>query len=106
VLYGDHVYTVERGVLACVRASTGEVVYRERLSGSAGVCYASPVAADGKVYIVTRSSGVYVVAAGAEFRELAANRFEDDTSVFNATPAITGSRLLLRSDRRLYCVGK
>jgi hypothetical protein len=45
------------------------------------------------------------VAAKPEFDELAANDL-DDGSVFNGSPAVDGSRLLIRSDKALYCIGK
>ena len=106
VMYGEYIYTVERGVVACVKAASGEIVYRQRLSGGGMINYASPVAADGKLYIVSRDRGTFVVAAGPEFKELAVNRFQGDDSVFNGTPALGDGWLLLRSDRYLYCVGK
>ena len=46
-----------------------------------------------------------VLALSPEFKLLARNHLNDD-SVFNATPAITGNRLLIRSDRSLYCIGR
>jgi outer membrane protein assembly factor BamB len=107
VFYQDHIYTIdERGIVGCVRADTGEVVYRERLSPSGATLYASPVAADGKLFAVSREHGTFVLAAGPRFEQLAVNQFASDASVFNATPAVTQGRLLLRSDRTLYCIGE
>lgn len=92
----------DQGIAFCLRADSGEQVYRERLGG--GNLYASLVAADGKLYAVTRRNGTVVLRAGPKFDKLAHNRFESDTSDFNATPAVADGRLLLRSNRRLYCV--
>jgi outer membrane protein assembly factor BamB len=64
------------------------------------------VLADGKLYYVSRESGTFVVEAAPKFKLLAHNTLAPDTSIFNATPAISGSQLFLRSDRYLYCVGK
>ena len=46
-----------------------------------------------------------VLAAGKEFKQLARN-YLDDKSLFNGTPVISNSQILLRSDRFLYCIGK
>jgi len=53
-----------------------------------------------------RDAGVFVLAARPEFELLAHNTIETDTSIFNASPAVAGGRLLLRSDRALYCIVK
>jgi len=95
----------EKGGMFCVNAKTGEVIYKERLRPSPGLIYASPVAADGKVYYVSRTKGTYVLAAKPEFELLAHNTISDDDSVFNASPAISNGQLLLRSDEFLYCIG-
>ncbi len=71
-----------------------------------GRIYASPLAADGKLYYVSRDAGVYVVAAKPEFELLAHNKIETDASIFNGSLAVAAGRLLLRSDRALYCLGK
>jgi len=109
-LYHDgHLYWVsQRGVAVCVDAKTGEVVYEERMdvSGRGDKVYASPVLVDGKLFCVTRSDGTIVLAPGPEFNEIARNDLGDD-SIFNATPVpLDDDRLLLRSDRYLYCIGK
>jgi hypothetical protein len=95
-----------RGTIYCVDAKTGEDAYEERLDPRPGKIYASPLAADGKLYYVTRDAGVFVVAARPQFELLAHNKIESDTSVFNGSPTVADGRLLLRSDRALYCIGK
>jgi outer membrane protein assembly factor BamB len=89
----------------CLDAATGKEVYRGRLS-KAGSFYASPIAADGKIYCVSRSGGTYVLATGKIFKELAHNKFEDDDSRTNASPIVSDGCLLLRTDRYLACIGK
>lgn len=104
VLVNGHVHWVDdRGTAYCLRADTGQQVYRERLP-EAGSVYASAIAADGKLYVVTRRNGTFVLAAGSEFKVLAHNRLSADSTDFNASPAISDGRLLLRSNRGLYCV--
>lgn len=107
VFYEGHVYWTyeERGIAFCLNAKTGAIVYEERLQPTPGLIYASGVMADGKLYYVSRDNGTYVLAAKPQFELLAHNVIASDTSTFNATPAIHNSRLLLRSDRFLYCVG-
>lgn len=95
-----------RGAVYCVDAKTGKDVYEERLNPRPGRIYASPLAAGGKLYYVSRDAGVFVVAAKPEFELLAHNKIETDASIFNGSPAVAAGRLLLRSDRALYCIGK
>lgn len=108
LLHDGHLFWFDdRGQAFCQRSSDGEIVYRERvpeLSGGRPV-YSSPVLADGKIFVVSRYDGTYVIPAAPKFEILAQNRLADD-SEFNATPAIVGNELLLRSDRALYCVGR
>lgn len=93
------------GTAQCIDAATGKEGYSGRLTGGGTSFYASPLAADGKLYYVTRKSGVYVVQAGAEFKQLAYNKFEDDESRSNASPIAHDGCLLLRTDKYLYCIG-
>ena len=108
VLHEGHLYWVDvKGVAACVNAKTGEVVYQERirLKGGGDKVYASPIYADGKIYVVSRSDGTLVLAPKPEFEQLAHNPPLDD-SIFNATPAIVDGKIYIRSDKFLYCIEK
>jgi outer membrane protein assembly factor BamB len=108
-LYCDgHLYWIShQGIAVCIKADTGQVVYEQRLeiSGGGDKVYASLVAADGNLYAVTRQDETIVLAASPQFQELGRNQL-DDSSVFNATPAISNGQLLVRSNRFLYCLGK
>lgn len=92
------------GIAYCAQADTGELVYEERLE-RAGQVYASTLLVDGRLYHLNRAGRMFVLAARPQFELLATNELRDG-SVFNASPAVTGKRILLRSDRYLYCVGK
>ena len=94
----------QRGVAYCAKAESGEVVYEQRLE-RAGQVYSSALLADGRVYYLTRDGRTFVLAAKPEFEQLAVNDLED-RSTFNGSPAVDGSRLLIRSDKFLYCLGK
>lgn len=92
-----------RDVAYCVNAATGDMVYEQRLQG-AGQFYASAVLADGRLYYVGRTGKIFVLAAGPQFQQLALNDLSD-RGVFDASPAVVGNRLLIRSNKFLYCVG-
>jgi outer membrane protein assembly factor BamB len=108
VYHDGHLYWVTEngGLVCCQNAETGEFVFQERLKPQPGNIWSSPVLADGKLYFVSQNQGTYVVAAKPEFEQLALNKFADDDSRTNASPAIHRGQLLLRTDRRLYCIGK
>jgi outer membrane protein assembly factor BamB len=92
------------GPLYCLDAGTGKEVYRKDLSTPG--FYASPLAADGKIYCVSRFAGIFVFSAGPEFKQLAHNKFDDDDSRTNASPIVSDGCLLMRTDRYLVCIGK
>ena len=101
ILYYDGLLymTNEVGVVTCADAATGAPVWRHRL---AGVFFASPVAGDGKVYMVSETGETFVLRAGREPAVLARN---DLGERFLASPAIARGRLFLRSDGALFAVG-
>ncbi len=108
VYHEGYLYAMDfLGHAYCLDADDGEEVYHERLDvgGRGDKIYASLVAAAGKLYGVTRLDGTVVLALAPKFKELARNYLGDE-SVFNATPAVTGNCLLLRSDKALYCIGR
>jgi outer membrane protein assembly factor BamB len=94
----------QRGTAYCAKADSGDVVYEERLDG-AGQVYSSALLADGRLYYLTRDGRTFVLAAKPEFEQLALNDLNDG-SIFNGSPAVDGSRLLIRSDKYLYSIGK
>ena len=85
-----------------IDAKTGAVHYEgQRLSGLRTV-YASPLAADGRVYLVSREGVTKVIKAGSTYEELATNELDD---AFDASPIVIGDRLYLRGHDNLYCLG-
>ncbi len=107
VYHEGHLYWVRGGGgVYCLNAKNGETVFHDRLRPGAGGIYASVIVADGKLYCVSQQNGTYVLAAKPEFELLAHNVFEDDNSRTNGSPIVSGGQLLLRTDRRLYCIGK
>jgi outer membrane protein assembly factor BamB len=105
VYHAGHLYWVnDQGIAFCVEAARGKLVYQERFNPTAGDVYASPVAAEGKLYYVSRKNGAFVLAAQPRFEMLSHNQIASDDTVFNASPVISGKGLLLRSDRFLYYI--
>lgn len=99
--YRDLLYvTNEVGIVSCAEADTGKTVWKKRLGG---IFFASPVAGDGKVYMVGETGDTYVLKAGREPVELAVN---DLGERMIASPAISNGKIFLRSDRSVFCIGK
>jgi hypothetical protein len=104
VLSGNYLCFVS-GTATCLDIDDGKIVYQERLYGNRSE-YVSPVVAGDKIFALTRFDGLYVLAGGGKFEKLAHHNFEGDSSIFNASPAISDGRLLIRSNEYLYCIGK
>jgi outer membrane protein assembly factor BamB len=92
-------HRANQGVLTCLNAKTGEVVYsKEKIEGINDL-YSSPTGVNNRLYIA--STGVVVViAAGEEFKVLATNNLDDD---FHASPIFSGDKMILRGFSSLYC---
>jgi outer membrane protein assembly factor BamB len=88
------------GIAQCFDALTGEAKWKQRLPGDHK---ASPLAAPGRVYFLSRNGRCAVVAAAAPFKKLADNRLDDE---FIASPAVSDGKLYLRGRNALYCIGK
>lgn len=99
--YRGLVYALmDNGVLACLDGQTGKELYRQRLGGE---CNSSPIAGDGRIYLSNIAGTTFVVAAGKQFKLLGKNQLGERIT---ASPAITGSQLIYRTDSHLYCIGK
>ena len=103
IVIDDLLYVLaDNGVLSCYEVETGALVYQERVSPVAGSFSASPVAAAGRLYMAAEDGTVYVVSAGRRFAALAANPIGEPLM---ATPAISGSLLIIRGAGHLFAVG-
>ena len=104
LLYRNVLYLVkDGGILTSLDPESGAVSKQGRLPGALGRYWASPVAADGKVYVASEEGRVTVLRAGAEWDVLSTNDLGDD--VF-ATPAIEPGRIYVRTRQALYCFGQ
>jgi len=89
----------EGGVARCLKAETGEQVWRQRLGGNYS---ASPIWAEGRIYFLGENGETTVVEAGPEFKALARNTIGEKCC---ASPAVSAGRLFLRSEKHLWCIG-
>ncbi|OFW05731.1 MAG: hypothetical protein A3H96_11805 [Acidobacteria bacterium RIFCSPLOWO2_02_FULL_67_36] len=103
LLYGGALFMVnDSGILISFDPATGAVVKQGRLKGAIDKYFASPVGADGKVFLVSQDGTVSVVAAKPEWEILSVNALDDE--VF-ATPAIADGRIYVRTKSTLFAFG-
>jgi outer membrane protein assembly factor BamB len=101
IVYGDQFYVLaDNGVLSSYDAKTGTLIYQQRLPSSFS---ASPVAADGKLYLASEDGDVFVVKAGRQYELLQKNVMGQPLM---ATPALTQGILILRGDNTIYALGE
>jgi outer membrane protein assembly factor BamB len=104
LLYRGVLFMVnDSGILISLDPATGNVLKQGRLKGAIDKYFASPVGADGKVFLVSQDGTLSVVDAKAEWEILSVNPLDDE--VF-ATPAIADGRLYVRTKGTLYCFGQ
>jgi outer membrane protein assembly factor BamB len=103
--YQGFVYVFERngGLVSAFDAKTGKPAYSKERIPSAKAFWASPWAADGKIYAIDEGGTTHVLAAGAEFKVLGKNDVKD---MVWSTPATNGEVILLRGVDNLYCITK
>ena len=104
LIYDGLLYVVgNNGIFDAYDLTTGESVYRKRLPQIGSGFTASPVAADGKIYLSNEDGEMVVVAAGREFRHIATNRIGE---LLMATPALSDGVIYVRSARSLLAIGR
>jgi len=94
-------YMRENGALICVDAKTGKELYYKSIHPAR--YRASPVYADGKIYLTARDGMITVVKAGRKFEVLAENQMPDQIT---ASPAISGGRIYIRGFKNLYAISE
>jgi outer membrane protein assembly factor BamB len=104
IVYGEHFYTLNNnGTLTCYDAKTGKEIYKQRVGGGRAAFTASPVAAQGRLYLASEDGDVYVVQAGAEYKSLEVSSVGE---TIMATPALSGDLLLIRTGGHLLALGE
>lgn len=101
LLIGDLIYMIgDTGIATCVEAKTGDIVWQQRIGGEYS---ASPVYADGKIWMFSEEGKTTVIKPGRTFEKLAENNLDDG---FLASPAIAGKAFYLRTRTHLYRIEK
>jgi outer membrane protein assembly factor BamB len=104
LLYQGALFMVnDSGILISFDPATGNVIKQGRLKGAIDKYFASPIAADGKVWLVSQDGTVSVVKAQGEWEVIAVNSLGDECF---ATPAAADGKLYIRTQSMLYCFGK
>jgi hypothetical protein len=98
LLIGDLLFIVNSdGIASCVDAKTGETIWKNRVSGNFS---ASPIFADGRIYLCDEGSMTTVIEPAREYKVLSINKLAGEEMF--ASPAVAGSALFLRSATHLY----
>ena len=99
-----YIYLFERrrGLLNCINAETGEVAYRNRISG-ARAFWSSPWTDGKNVFCLDDSGNTFVFASGPEFKIVNKNVLDEQVW---SSPAIADGALYIRTVKNLYCIAK
>lgn len=97
IIVGDLLFMVsDSGTASCLDAKTGEIHWSKRLPGE---YWASPLLANGLLYFFSKGGDVVVLKAAAEYEEVAESKLD---SGMNASPAVSGNSLIVRTFKHLY----
>jgi hypothetical protein len=103
LIYGRYLYTLNiNGIVSAYNPETGERAFRGRV-GTGGSFSASPIAADGRLYVASEDGEIYVLDAGPGLKQVAKN---DMKEVIMATPAISDGVIVVRTLGHLYGIGQ
>jgi outer membrane protein assembly factor BamB/protein tyrosine phosphatase (PTP) superfamily phosphohydrolase (DUF442 family) len=103
LIYDGILYVLgNNGTFDAYNLTTGEELYRQRLPVIGSGYSASPVAADGKIYLPNEDGEIIVVAAGQKFSHIATNTIGE---LLMATPALSDGVMYVRSAESLFAVG-
>jgi len=91
------------GLFDAIDLQTGKDIYRQRLPNVGNGFSASPVAADGKIYLSNEDGEMLVVAAGSTFSLIAANSMGD---LLMATPALSEGVMYVRTATSVFAIGR
>ena len=104
LLHNGIIYLIRAGgVLAATDAQNGEIIYRNRISSLGGQCTASPVYANGHLYLVASHGVISVVATGRKFREIHSYDLGEESET---TPAIDRNSIYIRTEKHLISFRK
>jgi len=101
--YRGQLYVLaNNGVLDAYELQTGKEIYRQRLPLIGSGYSASPVAADGKLYLSSEDGEMLLIGAGPTFSHIATNSMGD---TLMATPALSDGVMYVRTTKSVFAVG-
>ena len=104
LIYRGLLYVLDNyGIFDAYNARSGEEAYRQRLPNIGSGFSASPVAADGKIYLSSEDGEISVIAAGTQFRQISANDMRESLM---ASPALSEGVMYVRSSKSVFAVGR
>jgi outer membrane protein assembly factor BamB len=104
ILYGDYLYlTTDRGILTCLEAKTGKVIYEGGRVPIPATFTASPVAFDGKILLTSEDGDTFIIKAGPQHEVLRTNSLDEPVY---ASPALADGKIFIRGEKNLYCITK
>ncbi len=105
LVYDDTIYFTKsrNAILSSVAAKTGDYIISQQRLPEMNAIYASPVAAGGRIYISSREGTTVVIKHDTKLEVLATNRLDE---VIDASPAIVGKDLIVRTEGNLYCISE
>ena len=104
LVYGGYLYVLgNTGVFDCYDLATGAEIYRERIPHQGSGFSASPVAADGKLYLSSEDGDIFIVRAGRKFELIGKNSMGEPLM---ATPALADRTMYVRGERHLFAIGR
>lgn len=99
IIVGDLMFMMnDDGVASCIEAKTAKIIWQKRVGGD---YRASPILADNRIYFFSQDGTTPVIEASDKYKLIAENRLENG---FQASPAIAGKSLYLRTITDLYCI--
>jgi outer membrane protein assembly factor BamB len=104
LVYRGRMYVVnDNGILTVFDAQTGKEIYKARAGGSGNTFSASPWAADGKIYLLSEDGHTFVIEAGDKYVEVSKNSMDEMSF---ASPALAANTIFLRTQTKLYRIGR
>ena len=102
VAYNGGLYVLtETGILSRFETRTGKMTYRTRIDPAAAAFTTSPWVHNDKLFCLSEEGQTFVISTGEKFELLHVNGLDD---MAQATPALVGDRLLIRTEHRLYSI--
>jgi outer membrane protein assembly factor BamB len=102
ILYGDYVYLLtDAGIITCLDAKTGKLVYEGGRVPVPATFTASPVAFNGKLLVTSEDGDTFVIKAGPKFEVLATNPLDEPVY---ASLALAHGTIYIRGERHLFAI--